>query len=87
MGATRARILSQVLRDGLLLATVAIGLGIVGTTLAAGLVTGLLFEVRTSDPLVHLGAALVLVAVSLVVTIAPARRAVASDPLIVLRAD
>jgi ABC-type antimicrobial peptide transport system permease subunit len=48
---------------------------------------GLLFNVSATDPLVFVGAALVLIVVSLLASVVPARRAVRVEPTIALRTE
>ncbi len=68
-----------------------VGLGtVIGLVVAMGLsrlVSSLLFGVRSTDPLTYVGAAAVLVAVALVASLLPARRAIALDPVRSLRSE
>jgi ABC-type antimicrobial peptide transport system permease subunit len=87
MGADYAKIIRLVLRRGT--AELAVGIGI-GLVLAAAIARGiesLLFETSSTDPLVFAGVSLMLVAIALVATFIPARRAASTDPLNALRAD
>jgi putative ABC transport system permease protein len=49
--------------------------------------TSLLFEVKHTDPAVHAIVALVLIAVALMASYLPARRAARIDPLVALREE
>jgi predicted permease len=87
MGADYAKIIRLVLRRGT--AELAVGIAI-GLVLAAAIARGiesLLFETSSTDPLVFAGVSLMLVAIALVATFIPARRAASTDPLNALRAD
>jgi putative ABC transport system permease protein len=87
LGATQREVLSLVVRQGMLLSLVGIGLGI---GVALGLtrsLASLLYEVRPTDPVTFLGVALLLIAVSLVATYIPARRAAKVDPMVALRCE
>lgn len=87
VGSPREKVLALVVRQGLLW----VGAGLVLGLLAAGWLSrytgGLLIGVSPTDPWVFGGVALVLLAVALVSTLAPARRAMAVDPLVALRAE
>ena len=85
LGADRGRVLRMLLRSGL--ATIAIGLG-VGLVLAltlTRLMSGLLFSVRTWDPVALGGAAVLLMAAALLAIFVPARRATHVNPMVALR--
>jgi putative ABC transport system permease protein len=85
LGADRGRVLRMLLRSGL--ATIAIGLG-VGLVLALALtrlMSGLLFSVRTWDPVALGGAAVLLMAAALLAIFVPARRATKVNPMVALR--
>ena len=85
LGADRGQVMSMMIRSGM--ATIAIGLG-VGLILSLALtrlMSGLLFDVRTYDPLALGGAALLLLAAALLAIFIPARRATKVQPMIALR--
>jgi putative ABC transport system permease protein len=63
---------------------------VIGLAAAAGLtrfLASILFEVQPGDPRTYAAAGGILVAVALVATWLPARRAASVDPLIALRAE
>ncbi|HEX5122793.1 MAG TPA: ADOP family duplicated permease [Rhodanobacteraceae bacterium] len=87
LGATPARILSDVVRRGAILA----GAGLlIGTLLALGgdlVVSDLLYGATAGDALAFAGAALLLIAVALLASYLPARVAARTAPLVALRHD
>jgi ABC-type antimicrobial peptide transport system permease subunit len=87
LGATRVRILSDVVRSGLL---PALGGGLAGVALAVVLARtfrALLFEVQPLDAASFAGGAIALIVVALAAALGPARRASRVDPARALRAD
>ena len=85
IGASRGQIATLVLRQGLLKGGMGVGLGLVGAALLSGSITTLLFNVRPMDPAVYAAVSLVLIAVALLASYLPARRASRIDPLVALR--
>jgi ABC-type antimicrobial peptide transport system permease subunit len=77
----------MVLRSGISLALLGVGIGIVGALAASRLLSSFLFEVQPSDPLTFLGVAVLLVFVALGASMAPAIRATHVDPMIALRSE
>jgi predicted permease len=75
LGASRTNVLRLVLSQSLSLALAGVGLGLVGSTVVAGLLSGLLFKVPPRDPVTFVLVALVLTAVAVVASYLPARRA------------
>jgi putative ABC transport system permease protein len=85
VGARRTNILSLVLGQGLRMALVAIPLGSVLAVILARSLRALLFEVQPVDPPTLIGAACFVVAVMLVASYLPARRASLVSPTAALR--
>lgn len=86
-GATRAQVLGQVMRQGLVLAGTGVVAGLVAALGLTRLPTSLLFGVQPSDPMTL---AIVIPAIIAIVAVAcwlPAWRASRLDPNVVLRAD
>jgi predicted permease len=87
IGASRGQIAGLVLRQGLWKGGVGVVLGLVGAALLSRSMTTLLFNVRPTDPKVYAAVSLVLIAVALLASYLPARRAAQIDPLIALREE
>ena len=85
LGASRANVLSLVLRHGMRLAGLGFSAGLVAALVAGRLLSGLLHEVHPSDPLVMIATAISLSAVALAACYLPARRAARVDPIVALR--
>jgi len=87
LGARPSSILWMVLSQGLVLASLGVGIGIVGAVGLKTLVKSLLFGVTATDPATFAGVAFVLVSAAMIATYLPARRAAAVDPIIALRTE
>lgn len=87
LGAGPARLLSLVLRQGLLLAVAGIGLGLLGAIPLARMMEGLLHDMRALDLGVFLGVTGALLAVGLLASYLPGRRAANVNPLLALREE
>jgi predicted permease len=85
LGARRDDILSMFLRKGVALAGVGVVAGLVFSASTASLMASLLYGVRPHDPAVFLIVPLLLLAVAVLASYIPARRATKVDPLIALR--
>jgi putative ABC transport system permease protein len=85
LGASRGRVLSLVVRQGMTLALAGSAAGIAGALVLSRWMTRLLYGVRATDPLTFLAVPVVLVGIALLATLIPARRATRIDPMIALR--
>ena len=85
LGATPSQLMGLVLRRGLVLLGVGLAIGVPAAMLMGQAMRAVLYETAPSDPAVLAGAASVLAIVTLVAaTVAPARRAMRTDPLVAL---
>ncbi|HWO02793.1 MAG TPA: ABC transporter permease, partial [Blastocatellia bacterium] len=87
IGAQRSDILKMIVGQGMLLASIGVAIGIVAALLLGRVVEMLLFGVSGRDVTTFIGFPLVLIAVSLLSSYVPARRATRVDPMIALRAE
>ncbi|HEU4432612.1 MAG TPA: FtsX-like permease family protein, partial [Pyrinomonadaceae bacterium] len=85
LGAQWRDVLKLVLRSGLVLVTIGLGIGLAGALALTRLMTSLLFEVSPADPITFVAVALSVVFATLLACYIPARRATRVDPLIALR--
>lgn len=85
LGAGRGRVLNMVLRSGLVLTALGVAVGLVGAAAMARLLASVVYGVGVFDPLTFTVAPLVLVAVALLATWLPARRATRVDPMTAFR--
>jgi ABC-type antimicrobial peptide transport system permease subunit len=87
LGATRSRLMGIVLLES----GRRVGIGaLVGVVLTVGVGAGLsrvLYGVRPLDPVVLVGVVVLIAAVAVVATFAPARRAAAADPMAAMRSE
>jgi putative ABC transport system permease protein len=87
LGAERRRVLALILRQGLTLAAVGIGLGLPLSFLVGRLLRGALFGITAADPATFVLIPLALLAVALLAAWLPARRATRVEPIVALRTD
>jgi putative ABC transport system permease protein len=87
LGAETRYVISLVLREGLGIAAMGIVLGLPAALVTSRALSVLLFGIKATDPLTYVGAATALIAVALVASYAPARRASGVDPIVALRTE
>jgi ABC-type antimicrobial peptide transport system permease subunit len=87
IGASQGQIAGLILRQGLWKGGVGVALGLLGAALLSRSMTTLLFNVRPTDPAVYAAVSFVLIAIALLASYLPARRAARIDPLIALREE
>jgi putative ABC transport system permease protein len=87
LGATRGRVVGEVMWEGMRLALIGFAAGIAGALAAGRVLASLLHEVQPRDPEIFIVTAGLLGAVALVACYVPARRAARLDPMAALRCD
>jgi ABC-type antimicrobial peptide transport system permease subunit len=87
LGATQRTVLRLVVKQGMMLALGGVTIGLIAALAFSRLVSGLLFGVKSTDPLTFGGIAILLTIVALIASYIPARRAARIDPMISLRCE
>jgi putative ABC transport system permease protein len=87
LGAQPRDVLSMVLRSGMALLLLGIGIGLLGAYSLSQFLQSLLFQVTSTDLLTYLSVPVLLTLVALLACYLPARRAMRVDPVIALRSE
>ena len=85
--AARAQVVGPVIREGVTLAFVGLALGLAGAFIAARALSRFLFGIGAGDPVTFAGVSVLLLAVALLASYIPSRRAMRVDPMVALRAE
>jgi putative ABC transport system permease protein len=85
LGAERWNVLNLILRQGLKLTLVGVGLGLLAAWAVTRWLSSMLYNVSATEPSIFAGVALLLTVVALLACYWPARRATRVDPLVALR--
>jgi putative ABC transport system permease protein len=85
LGAEVRHVLRLVVRQGLVLVAIGLGIGLVGAFALTRGMASLLFGVSATDPLSYVGISLLLAGTTLAASYIPARRAARVEPLVALR--
>ena len=87
LGGRRSDVLRLVVGQGMKMAMIGAGAGLLASLALTRLMKGLLYSVSASDPLTFIAVALLLTLVALAACWIPARRATKVDPMVALRCD
>jgi putative ABC transport system permease protein len=87
LGAAPRNVLRMILSHGLRLATIGVGVGILGAMAISQVMTSLLFEVSAYDPVSYALVTALVMAVALCACWLPVRRATRIDPMVALRCE
>jgi putative ABC transport system permease protein len=87
LGASRNRVIGLIIRDGIVLSAVGLGLGLIGAYFVGRAMQSMLFGVRALDFSAFLSVAFVLFAAAILACFMPARRAASVEPMRVLRTE
>jgi ABC-type antimicrobial peptide transport system permease subunit len=87
LGAPPAGVALMVLRQGATVTAVGIAVGLAAAWSGARFIASMLFGLSARDPVTYVAVVTLLMAVSLLATYVPARRAAHIDPVTALRAD
>jgi putative ABC transport system permease protein len=87
LGAQRTDVLRLVIQRGMILTSLGLAVGGIGSFGLTRFLSSLLYEVSPTDPLTFAGVAVLLAAVALLACYVPARRAARIDPMVALRQE
>jgi ABC-type antimicrobial peptide transport system permease subunit len=85
LGALSADVVRLVLREALALGAIALAVGLAGSLALTRVLKTLLFEITPTDPITLAAACSVILGVSVLAAVLPARRASRIDPMVALR--
>lgn len=87
LGADRRRVLRMVVGRGLAMALLGVAAGTVAALALTRFIQGLLFQVAPHDPITFIAIPIVMLALSVMASYLPSRRATGVDPMTALRAE
>jgi putative ABC transport system permease protein len=87
LGAQKSAVMKLILGEGALLVAVGLVIGFAASLALNQLIKSLLFAVSATDPLIYLLMAILIIAIALIASGIPARRATKIDPMQTLRSD
>jgi putative ABC transport system permease protein len=85
LGAQRGSVMTLIIRQGMTVILIGIGIGVIIAAALARLMRGLLYEVKDGDPLTYVFVTVLLSGVALLACYFPARRATRVDPMIAIK--
>jgi len=87
LGAKQGDVLRLVVKEGMMLAAVGAAAGVAGAFLLTRVLTGLLYQVEATDPVIFASVPFIFAAVAFLASYIPAQRAARVDPMIALRCE
>jgi putative ABC transport system permease protein len=87
LGASRNGVVGLIIRDGVILATIGLGLGLIGAYFVGRAMQSILFGVKPLDFAAFFAVAVVLLSAAILACFLPARRAASVSPMRVLRTE
>jgi ABC-type antimicrobial peptide transport system permease subunit len=87
LGAQTHEVMKMVMRQGMALTSLGVGIGLIGGLALARLMKSLLFGISATDPLTFAAVAALLTLVAMLACYIPARRAMKVDPVVALRCE
>ena len=87
LGARRSQVLGQILREGMATALLGTAIGGVGAVLIGRALKGAVSGVDSTNPLLFVAVAALLLTAALIACVVPARRAATVDPMVALRQE
>jgi ABC-type antimicrobial peptide transport system permease subunit len=87
LGAPRGQVLRLIVREGMIVGVLGIGVGLVAALALSRVLASLVFDVPVRDPLTYVVVAVALAVVALAACVIPARKASRVDPMVALRCD
>ena len=87
LGARREGVVRLIVKEGMTVAAIGIGTGLVGASGLGRAVNSLVYGLAPRDPLTFAGVAAMLAFVALAASVLPARRAARVDPIVALREE
>lgn len=87
LGADYTQALGQVMREGVVLISMGLALGVFGALWASRFAGSFLYGLSATDPVTYIALAVVLAGIALGATWVPARRAASLDPVVTLRCE
>lgn len=85
LGAQQRDVLKLIIRQGMVLVIIGVGIGLVAAYLLTRLVASLLYDVSARDPFTFVGVPVLIALISLMASLVPAYKATKVDPIKVLR--
>jgi putative ABC transport system permease protein len=87
LGASRDRLLGQVITQGLTLVVTGLALGTLASVMLTRVLSAYLFETSSGDPIALAGVALLFLIAGCLACLGPAWRATTANPLVALRSE